>query len=304
MEIGESPHRVGRTRLGYACILIEASERSRLTPLPMRLELLTVSFDVECTLTSAGLNNNDRGHFTVLTCLSLEPAIIDYFFAACWSILARLGTNPTSQRVSSEIRHLTRLFASLKLPARKTVQGIWAELFLIDLSDQPEKLAAAWHSTSTERWDFSAGRERLEVKSAAGRLRQHHFSLEQLEPPFQADLVVCSMLLERSAGGLTLEALLESVQTKLPADSFDRVLAVVSDAIGIELTRNQVEGYDREFAEESIRYYRSTEIPRISRPLPTGVSNVQFIADLSMTSALGNENLTGAFFGAFPRQLG
>jgi hypothetical protein len=40
----------------------------------------------------------------------------------------------------------------------------------------------AGHQLPDERFDFALAEERSEVKAAVGRVRRHHFSLEQLLP--------------------------------------------------------------------------------------------------------------------------
>jgi hypothetical protein len=83
---------------------------------------------------------------------------------------------------------------------RKSVQGLWAELFLMARLRDPSALVAAWHSQLGDLYDFSAGSQRIEVKSAIGRIRRHHFTLEQVLPIPRTRVLIASVLVERGRG--------------------------------------------------------------------------------------------------------
>ena len=95
---------------------------------------------------------------------------------------------------------LIELFRAMTTPSRKSVQGLWAELFLIAQSRQPTILVDAWHMLPEDRYDFAMDDQRIEVKSFSGSLRQHHFSLEQLQPPEGVKTLIASMLVEGFTG--------------------------------------------------------------------------------------------------------
>ena len=53
-------------------------------------------------------------------------------------------------------------------------------------------------------YDFNEGNHRIEVKSAQGELRRHHFSLAQLLPPAGTTLAIVSVLVNRAGGGTSI----------------------------------------------------------------------------------------------------
>lgn len=113
---------------------------------------------------------------------------------------------------------------------------MWAELFLVARAPDPVAMAETWHGEDTERYDFACGQQRLEVKASAGRVRQHHFSLEQLKPPAKTRLLIASLFVEASGGGATVADLVDRIRQPLydvPSlllriDS--RVAAVIGDS--------------------------------------------------------------------------
>ena len=111
------------------------------------------------------------------------------------------------------------------------VQGLWAELLLIAYSSDPELLIGAWHEDPDEVYDFALANERLEVKSARGAYRRHHFSSSQLPARAGIELTVASVLVQRVAGGATLWDLLQQlrarVRTSAHVVAMRKTLAVV-----------------------------------------------------------------------------
>ena len=98
----------------------------------------------------------------------------------------------------------------------ETVQGLWAELLLIAYSTDPDLLIQSRGTrTLTRVYDFAFAHERLEVKSARGAYRRHHFSSSQLPARAGIDLTVASVLTQRVAGGATLWDLLQRLSARV-----------------------------------------------------------------------------------------
>ena len=58
-----------------------------------------------------------------------------------------------------------RTIQSFNRPPRKTIQGLWAELFIIERANNPEYLIQSWHSSSEDKFDFNDGQDKIEVKA-------------------------------------------------------------------------------------------------------------------------------------------
>jgi len=206
-----------------------------------------------------------------------------------------LGPTPTSAAVRRAITGLVELFQALALPAKKSVQGLWAELLLIRYATDPALIAAAWHGTPGEQVDFAAGRQRCEVKSSSTRTRAHYFSLAQLTPPASARLIVASVFVESIGGGLALGGLFEETRALLASDPalLARFDGVFYSTLGNGWSEALDERFDLELARSSLQFFDGTQVPRPG-DIPMPVSDVRFISDLSALSRLPDPELSAA----------
>lgn len=166
-------------------------------------------------------------------------------------------------------------------PPRKTVQGIWAELFLIHQSKCPEKLVSAWHSIPEEKYDFSSKKVRIEVKSSSMRNRTHHFSHEQLVPPTQCDLYIASVYVEMLSGGKSLEDLLNDILVRLQdnQDLKEKLNLITYSTLGESVDKISNIYYDYELAKDSLRFYNSKDIPKIGS-IPNNIFEIKYKCQL------------------------
>ena len=136
------------------------------------------------------------------------------------------------------------------MPTRKTIQGLWAELLLLRVSNDPHALVAAWHAVPHERFDFASGPQRLEVKSNSSRRREHHFTLEQVTRGGKTTVVIASVFVERSGGGLSLRQLFENSRAQVSNNPalLSRIDAVFYSSLGSGWADAMDEAFDWELA--------------------------------------------------------
>jgi len=248
--------------------------------------------NVSCFIT-AETGATETRVFSVIRCTSDDPLMRTYFMQLMDGILGILGPSPNRQEVTRVIGSLVDLFRALSSPAKETVQGLWAELFLIATSSEPGSLIAAWHMSPSDIYDFSAGDQRIEVKSSGSRSRRHHFSLTQLQPPQNSKLVIASIFAERAGGGTSLDELTTDIKARVSA----RLDLIVQLDLTIALTlgnswRGAFEDrYDKEQAWGSLSFYDYGAIPSITGVIPAGVSDIGFRSDLAGIPALGLQEL-------------
>ena len=199
------------------------------------------------------------------------------------TIVISLGDQPNQSDVAHAMNQLIELFRAMTKASRKSVQGLWAELFLIAQARQPDMLVEAWHTVPEDRYDFAMDNQRVEVKSFSGNIRLHHFSLEQLHPPEGIRALVASVSVESSQAGVSIAALREQIQTRLGSnlDSLLHVDRVIALTLGDAWQQASDALFDERLAEESLAFYETSIIPSVNPNLRSGVSGVHFRSDLT-----------------------
>lgn len=274
-------HRIAVDRHGLPTLLISVCDARGAGP-PLVLEHLRMQQGVDCSVTEPDGASQTR-RFTILRCTDDDPDTREYFLRIGGTVVDAVGDKPTSHRVSETIERLVELFRALTAPPRKPVMGLWGELFLIAYSWEPAVLVGAWHAQPEERFDFCLGSHRLEVKAALGRLRRHHFALEQLTPVSGADVLIASLLLERSVGGPSVAELIAEVRSAV-SDDANAVLhvdTVVARTLGSTWRRAMEERFDAELAASGLAFFLPSAIPKPDGPIPPAVTDVRFVSDLS-----------------------
>ena len=278
---GFSQYRVAKDSDSKPALLIARALSTRPST-PIELQNLSVLHDVECRI-SKGTGEQEEGQFIVLRCKSDDPQLHRYFLRTCSAMIPALGNSAASRDVSNAIGRLVELFGALMLPPGKSVQGLWAELFLITRSSDAMALIKAWHVKADDLHDFNAGDYRIEVKSCASEVRKHHFTAQQLSAVPEARLLIASLFANRSPGGISLGELIESARSKA-GDNFEAIShidRIIAQSLGNSWHQAINDRFDAHLALESLKFYRSESIPAIRPPVPAGVSDVRFVSDLS-----------------------
>jgi Putative PD-(D/E)XK family member, (DUF4420) len=262
---GAGRHRLAKDSGGSPCLLLRQPISATPTP-PIRLQNLLVSYGIP-----------------IIKCSSADPSLFPHFLRILSPIITTLGPTPTAAAVRRAISGLVDLFQALTAPAKKSIQGLWAELLVIREASDPAALVAAWHGLPTERIDFLRGQQRIEVKSSSSRVRVHHFSLEQLTPPASTRLIIASIFVEPVGGGLSLRRLYDDIRAILAADpvlltQFDSIFYAT---LGASWSDAMEECFDLELATESLKFFDSADIPKLDGPIPANVSDIRFTSDIS-----------------------
>jgi hypothetical protein len=291
---GTYGHRLAKDASGSPCLLLRQPSSASSTP-PIRLQNLRVSYGVACAITHPD-GSEEEGTFTIIRCTSAAPSLFPHFLRIASPVIAALGAKPTAAAVRGAISGLVALFQALATPARKSVQGLWAELLIIRRATDPATVVSAWRGVPNGRVDFVGGAQRIEVKSSSRRLRAHHFSLEQLTPPRPARLIVASIFAEPVGHGLSLQRLADDVRTALARDPalLTRFDSIFYATLGAGWSDAMEECFDFELAAESLQFFDSACIPAINGPLPQAVRDVHFTSDVSAVPPLARERLIAA----------
>lgn len=276
-------HRLGKDTQGQPLLLISVLEgRGQREPVPIILEHLTVMYNLRCRVARPdGTSEEER--FTIVRCTSEDTTLQTYFLRVASSIIISLKEQSTQSDVAHAMNRLIELFQAMTKPPRKSVQGLWAELFLISEARQPVLLVDAWHTEPEDRYDFAMDEQRIEVKSFSGQIRQHHFSLGQLHPPEGVNVLVASVRVEGSQAGESIDDLRQKIRDSLTnnLDSLLHIDTTIALTLGNGWDRASAERFDQRVAEESLAFYEASAIPSVDPNLPIGVSDVRFRSNLT-----------------------
>lgn len=283
---------VGKDVAGQACLLVETTDEGGRKPPPVRLENLNAQFELACQITE------DRGQirigsFTVVRCLSQDIETIHYFLSVCEIFIRYLGDSPSRNALAAAVWRIASIFQNINKPPIRSLNGLFGELFVISQSRSPLHAVAAWRNDENSRFDFSTGDVRIEVKSCAGRVRSHTFSYDQCCPPPNTHAVVASMMVERIPGGISIEGLMASIEASI-SGSENLVLKLhekVASTLGADLNHSLQVTFDLRLSESSLKWFDLRKIPAVRCTLPTRVSNVHFVVNLSKLNSLKEDAL-------------
>jgi hypothetical protein len=287
---GHPRHRIAMDWRGLPSLLIGVSDRDVTGP-PLVLEHIRMQQGVECRVTEP-TGATEAHRFTIIRCTDDDPTTCEYFLRVGSAVLDTLGGEPTSAKVGATIERLVELFRALAAPPRKSVIGFWAELFVISRSGDVPTLVQAWHAHPEERFDFALGGERLEVKAALGRTRHHHFALEQLLPLPGVNVLIASVLLERSGAGPSVAELLDRIRDGVREDAAQllHVDSVMALTLGAAWRSAMDERFDAQLASSTLMFFDPRIIPKPADTVPPAVTEVRFLSDLAGCPAVSADS--------------
>ena len=290
-----SRYRVGRDSQGNPAILIETTGTAGAAALAdFEGRHVRVGHGVSCSISEAGVEVG-REQFSVVTCVDSDDLLKDRFFDAAETLLRSLGESPTIEELRRVVAGLIELFRLASQPPRGTIQGLWAELWVIAQAREPEVLLDAWHAEPSDAYDFNSGPERVEIKSTSQRTRKHSFSHRQLQPPTGTRVAIASVFVESSGGGPTISTLVDRLRRRVAEPrALMRLDYVVASTLGADWRRGVESAFDAELASESLHFYTVESIPSLPSDIPTGISDIRYVSDLSGAQALTSEEMLGS----------
>ncbi|HFK5554670.1 TPA: PD-(D/E)XK motif protein [Elizabethkingia anophelis] len=279
--------KIGVNYLGLPVILISSKfDRTHLTQKNIKLKYIELTHNLECKVSENDKSKYDN--YSVIIFKSNQEDLQNYFFGIVYSLLCTLSQNPTQKEVLDTFKNFVEIFRSLTETPTKTVQGLWAELFLIEQSKNPETLIDYWHNIPEEKFDFNADIQKIEVKSSSNMERVHIFTAEQLNPANGSELVIASIFTKQISNGLDILDLLEKIDNRITQNELkDKVYKIVSKTLGCTFEQSTKIKYDYELAKNSLRFYNHQDISRVERiNIPERVSEVKFKSDLTNISPI------------------
>lgn len=277
-------HKLGMSKERFPMFFVATNKTQSIIPNIVR-ELLTVEYDVTCTVKETN-GTSLQGNFTILTLRTQDENLQFYFIEICLMILEKITFQPSKQELFIEIERIVTIFSALNSTPRKKIQGLWAELMVIERSKNPFVLVKAWHSLVSSKYDFTLGRDKIEVKSTSSEERVHRFSLDQLNPSPSSRLLIASMIVRESGKcnqGLSIRNLYDKICSRLQCiDTKIKLYTVIAQTLGKDLSKIESVYYDYITASDSLNYYDYQVIPRILKEyVPVGITDVKFCCDMT-----------------------
>lgn len=282
IDIPSLPHKLGMNSEGFPVFFI-VTNTTPFNAQNIEREMLSVQYDMPCTLISDDDEQNNA--YSIITLRASEVSLQSYFIEIFLMMLGKIPAIPSKRELAIEVENLISIFSALSKPPRKKVQGLWAELLVIERSLHPETLISAWHSQANAKYDFTMGRDKIEVKSTSGEERIHHFSLDQLNPSPNSRLLIASVIVRESAqgsGGMSIRDIYNKICTKVSANNARlKLYSIMAECIGSDLTKIDSIFFDYVEASDTLAFFDANQVPHVEK------NSIQpFVSDVSFSSNL------------------
>lgn len=283
ISIPELQHKLGKSDEGYPKFFICVNESTSQVKNIVR-ELLTVEYNQMCRVESE--EGQIENTYAIITLRSPEWTLQSSFLDIVLLMLNNMQSLPSRKELAVEVENLITIFSAMENPPVKKMQGLWGELLVIEQSKYPEVLVNAWHSSSNAKFDFTLGRDKIEVKTTSSENRIHKFSLDQLNPSPNSRLLIASITVRESGqgnGGKSIRNLFDSIYTKVTG-SKERLhlYEVMAETIGRDISKLDSVFFDYTEAVDTLDFFRAQDIPHIAKKdVPAGVTEVKFASNLA-----------------------
>lgn len=271
-------HKIGISEEGYPVFFIESSFMGDIPSI--NLDLISVQYTQRCNLK---INDDSlASYYTIVHLKSVDSELIKYYVDIMSLILIKIGDHPKQQHLINELKTLVDLFRLFSNSPMNSIQGLWAELFVMVQSSNPSYLVKSWHVSVNDVYDFNDGFNKIEVKSTIKRNRVHHFSNEQLTPNRNSQLAVCSIMMTITGQGISVFDLKDSIEERLDVEDRLQLNKLIIKTLGSDFEKATETFFDYQKALDSYKIYNSNNIPSIDIDLLSNeISNLHFDCDLS-----------------------
>jgi hypothetical protein len=284
LSIPKTDHKLSASKEGYPTFFICTDDTSS-SAQNTTLNILSVEYNISCTF----INNDgkqEQKHYTLITLCSKENKLQEDFIDIIVMMMQKLPPTPSKREISVEVENLISIFSAMSLPPKKKIQGLWTELLVIEQSEVIEPIIKAWHTSPDAKYDFTLGRDKVEVKSTSKENRVHHFSLDQLSPSTNSRVVIASSIVRESGpsnDGLSIRGLYDKICNRTEsAEARLRVIKIIVETIGSDLNKSDDYYFDYTEACDTLRFYNAEDIPRVNKSeIDPGVSKIGFDSDLT-----------------------
>jgi hypothetical protein len=268
------PHCLAKSDRGQPCLLVVTRTAAGNLPAPMKLEHLSVQHGLSGTI--HGADGPRRAEFSLITLSTPDGPMVDVFLRFAEHLVGCLPDKAEPRGVAQEMRRLVEMLQNLRHKGLKTIQGLWAEMFLIYLTANPSEWVEAWHSDPMELHDFCLPELRVEVKSSATRVRKHSFSHRQLCSRPDAKIFIASVFVERVANGISVHDLATHIRGRLAPESALKLDETMIATLGSDYGNAGELLFDSTLAEASLKFFDLESLPRLPETLPDRIFDISY----------------------------
>lgn len=258
----------------------------------INLSIISIRFNKLCSLI-LDCGKKIEKTFSFIMLQSEDYDMQQYFLNIVSLMFQKLPKEASQKEIICEINKLTLLFSASSKPAMKTVQGLWAEMLIIEQSKNPEYLIRSWHTVPESKYDFNDGQNKLEVKSTKQEKRIHSFSYEQTFSNKSSKLIVASVMTLETGEGKSIFNLRDAICKKVSDyDLQYKVNEMILSSLGTDFENVSNIFFDYRLAIDKTVFIEAKNIPTISKEaIPLEVSNIKFMCDLSNVPSIPKDEL-------------
>ena len=228
--------------------------------------------------------------FSLLLFKSRDSSIRVYFLNFIKGLIDDIAEDSSEESLLLRLKQALSLFRLVGNKPRIEIQGLWAELFLINASSKPEKLASAWHHENNDLWDFHCKEWILEVKSTVKTNRAHVFNNDQILLSKQNNnSKVASVLLSRTKDGPCVWDLFDSIAKKVSINESSRIKRLMHELLGNQIALSLEYKFDNKYAMSNLRFYEFSSLPFIDTEIISpGITKISYTVSLDAVAPLKN----------------
>ena len=143
--IKDTNHRIAKNSKGLPSILINTKEDESLVGNYKGANIL-LRFKENCKIHE----DNASSMFTILSCRSDDELTIKMFLDICETTIPQLNNEPSAIEIKEITNIVINLFKEIS-DKKRSIIGLWGELFLIYSSSNTRKTLQAWHENPTDK---------------------------------------------------------------------------------------------------------------------------------------------------------
>ncbi|MBK9512720.1 MAG: PD-(D/E)XK motif protein [Flavobacteriales bacterium] len=271
-------HLLARTPIGEPCLLILLEPQPIPNPPALRLEYISVVHGLTGRVHEGA--NTEEALFSLVTLHNIEAGLVEAFLRFAKLIALQLPHRAEPDQVATCIRRFVDLLQSLRQQNRRSIQGLWAELFVLSQRADVERWIEGWHEDPRGLHDFVLGDTRVEVKSTSTQQRKHYFSHLQLNAPHGSELWVASLITEPTRSGRSVFDLAQTLRERLGVEANVILDEMVASTLGVDYGKAGEVRFDYARALESLLFFPLARIPKLEEEVPDLVSDVSYCVQL------------------------